>query len=277
MILKSFAKINLSLNINKKLKNGLHDLQSYYCLINLHDTIHIRKNFKNNDKITFEGPYSKLVKNSNNSIKRILNELRKNNLISNFYTVKIIKKIPVYAGLGGGSSNAASILNFFNKKINKKILNNIIFKVGSDLRLFFYKQGYLKNINTVVKYKNKHKFYFLVIFPNVKCSSKEIYSYVKKRSKKKNFSHKYLKTKKNFIHYILNAKNDLQSIVEKKYPLISKLLIEINNENGCILSRMTGSGSACFGLFTDKKCSKVALKSLKKKYPKFWFSIAKTI
>ena len=277
MVLKSFAKINLSLNINKKLRNGLHDLQSYYCLINLYDTIHIRKNFKNNDKITFEGPYSKLVQNSNNSIKGILNELRNNNLISNFYTVKIIKKIPVYAGLGGGSSNAASILNFFNKKINKKILNNIIFKVGSDLRLFFYKQGYLKNINTVVKYKNKHRLYFLVVFPNVKCSSKEIYSYVKKRSKKKNFLRKYLKTKKNFIHHILNAKNDLQSIVEKKYPLVSKLLIEINNENGCILSRMTGSGSACFGLFTDKKCSKVALKSLKKKYPKFWFSIAKTI
>ncbi len=277
MVLKSYAKINLSLNINKKLRNGLHDLQSYYCLINVYDTIHIRKNFKNNDKISFEGRYSKLVRSSDNSIKRILNELRKNNLISNFYTVKIRKNIPVYAGLGGGTSNAASILNFFRKKINKQVLNDIIYKVGTDLRLFFNKQGYLKNINTVVKLENKYKLYFLIVFPNVKCSSKEIFSYVKKRSKKKNFSLKHLKTKKNFIHHIFNAKNDLQSIVEKKYPLVSKLLIEINNENGCILSRMTGSGSACFGLFTDKKCSKVALKSLKKKYPKFWFSIAKTI
>ena len=277
MVLKSYAKINLSLNINKKLRNGLHDLQSYYCLINVYDTIHIRKNFKNNDKISFEGRYSKLVRSSDNSIKRILNELRKNNLISNFYTVKIRKNIPVYAGLGGGTSNAASILNFFRKKINKQVLNDIIYKVGTDLRLFFNKQGYLKNINTVVKLENKYKLYFLIVFPNVKCSSKEIFSYVKKRSKKKNFSLKHLKTKKNFIHHIFNAKNDLQSIVEKKYPLVSKLLIEINNENGCILSRMTGSGSACFGLFIDKKCSKVALKSLKKKYPKFWFSIAKTI
>ena len=66
-------------------------------------------------------------------------------------------------------------------------------------------------------------------------------------------------------------------IVEKKHPVIQKLLLNISNEKGCYFSRMTGSGSACYGLFRDKRSSKVALKRLRKKYPKFWFSIAKTI
>ena len=76
------------------------------------------------------------------------------------------------------------------------------------------------------------------------------------------------------MKYLLNNKNDLQFIVEK--ILIIKILEDIKNENGCILSRITGSGSVCFGLFEDYEFSK-ALKRLKIKYPKFWFSLAKTI
>ena len=75
MVLKSFAKINLSLNINKKLKNGLHNIQSIYCMINLKDEISIKKN-KYEDKIQFVGPFS-IMLYTNNSIKNILKILRK--------------------------------------------------------------------------------------------------------------------------------------------------------------------------------------------------------
>ena len=53
--------------------------------------------------------------------------------------------------------------------------------------------------------------------------------------------------------------------------------MDIKNEKGCILSRMTGSGSICYGLFTNKYCSNAALRKLRKKYPKFSLSMAKTI
>ena len=86
-----------------------------------------------------------------------------------------------------------------------------------------------------------------------------------------------MKSKSEFIEYLLKSKNDLQDIVTKNYPFIKKLLKIINETKGCYFSRMTGSGSACYGLFTSMNSSKVALKKLRKKYPKFWFSIAKTI
>ena len=76
---------------------------------------------------------------------------------------------------------------------------------------------------------------------------------------------------------LINSKNDLQSIVEKKHKILRKLLLSIKEFKGCYFSRMTGSGSTCYGLFVDKNSSLVALKKLRKKYPKFWFSIAKTI
>ena len=203
--------------------------------------------------------------------------MRKYKLISDYYSIKVHKQIPVFAGLGGGSSNAASLLKFLSKrKIEDKIFNKIIDLAGSDLRLFFYKQGILQSLKKIVKFKKKYKLFFLVVYPNIKCSTREVYSKVKNYNKKKVLKQIH-KNKAAFINQIFNLNNDLQSIVEKKYPVIQKLLLNISTEKGCYFSRMTGSGSACYGLFRDMRSSKVALKRLRKKYPKFWFSIAKTI
>ena len=69
----------------------------------------------------------------------------------------------------------------------------------------------------------------------------------------------------------------IYNLLLKKHPTIKKLLIDINNEKGCFFSRLTGSGSVCYGLFNDKIVAKKALNKLKNKYPKFWFSLAKTV
>ena len=118
MVLNSYSKINLSLNINKKLKSGLHEIQSYYCLINLCDKIIIKKIKKKKDIILFKGPFFKQINKKNNSISNLLNYLRKLKLISSYYSITTIKNIPVFGGLGGGTSNAAFILKFFLKKKN---------------------------------------------------------------------------------------------------------------------------------------------------------------
>ena len=79
------------------------------------------------------------------------------------------------------------------------------------------------------------------------------------------------------MKYLSRSRNDLQFVVEKKHPFLKKLLLDIKNEKGCHFSRMTGSGSVCYGLFEDKSDAKKALNKLKIKYPKFWFSLAKTV
>ena len=120
MVLKSYSKVNLSLRVNNKLKSGLHEIQSYFCLINLSDKIKISKNKKKKDRIIFKGPFAKYIKKSDNSIVNLLSLLRKFKLISNYYSVNVIKNIPVFSGLGGGTSNAAFILQFLLKK--KKLI-----------------------------------------------------------------------------------------------------------------------------------------------------------
>ena len=278
MVLNSYSKINLSLSINKKIKNGLHEIQSYYCLINLSDKINIIKINKKKDKILFKGPFVKYIKKKDNSIANLLRLLRKLKLISSYYSVTVIKNVPIFSGLGGGTSNAAFVLKFLLKgRIAKNILNKIEKLIGSDLRLFFYKQGFLENLKTVKAFKKKQKLIFMLSRPNINCSTREIYSKVKEYTKKTKFNFHKTKTKKKFINYILDNKNELQSIVEKKHPIIKKLLTDISIERGCYLSRMSGSGSVCYGLFNKERAAKKALYKIKSRYPKFWFSLAKTV
>ena len=278
MTLKSYSKVNLSLIINKKLNNGLHDIQTYFCLTSLFDKIQIDKINKKKDSINFKGKFAKDVKNSDNSVRDILILLRRHDLISNFYKVTIYKNIPVYSGLGGGTSNAMFICNHLTKlKPSKKIFKKIEKKIGSDFKLFLYNQGFLKNLKTVIDIKKRYKLFFLLVYPNIKCSTKKIYSKVQRYSKKLKFSRNVLKNKKNFLSFISKSENDLQSIVEKKYPIIEKILKQIAIQKGCIFSRISGSGSVCYGLFSSDKSAKVALKNIKKEYPKFFLTVAKTI
>ena len=124
MVLNSYSKINLSLSVNNKLKDGLHEIQSYFCLINLSDKIQIRKSKKKKDKILFKGPFARHIKINNNSVSNLLKLLRNLSLISSYYSVVVTKNIPIFGGLGGGTSNAAFILKFLLKnRINESLMS----------------------------------------------------------------------------------------------------------------------------------------------------------
>ncbi len=279
MVLKSFSKINLSLSVNRKLKNkGLHEIQSYFCLVNLFDQIKIRKIKGQKDKVKFQGQFARYVENTRNSIITALTILRERNLISNYYSVLVNKKIPVFAGMGGGTSNAVCLIKYLvRKKINNDILKILDKKIGSDFKLFFYEQGFLKNLKTINTFRKKYRLFFLLVYPNVRCSTQYIYLKVKKYSLKSKYSFNKINNKSKFIDFLINKNNDLQSIVENKYPIIKKLIKEIGQKKGCYFSRMTGSGSVCYGVFKSKKTAKAALNRMRLKYPQYWFSVAKTI
>ena len=279
MVLKSFSKINLSLSVNRKLKrSGLHDIQSYFCLINLFDQIKIKRIKGRRDVVKFKGKFSKYIQKTKNSIIDVLAILRERNLISNCYSVLVNKKIPIFAGMGGGTSNAFYLVKYLTRnKINKNLLSILDKKIGSDLKLFFYEQGFLKNLRTINNFRRKYRLYFLLVYPNVKCSTPYVYSKVKKYSSKSKHSFNNINDKSKFIELLINKNNDLQFIVEKKYPIIKKLIIEIAQKKGCYFSRMTGSGSVCYGVFKSGKTAKAALNRIKLKHPQYWLSVAKTI
>ena len=84
--------------------------------------------------------------------------------------------------------------------------------------------------------------------------------------------------RKLFLERELTFKKNLSySTPNRLVVLFDGLPKEINQKEGCYFSRMSGSGSVCYGLFESQKSANVALKKIKSKYSKFWFSVAKTI
>ena len=108
--IKSYAKINLALNIISKSKD-LHKIESLVAFIDLYDLIKIKKIKSKNHKIKFYGKFSKNI-NSNNTVSKLLRILDEKNLINQKFYIKIKKNIPQKSGLGGGSMNAANVLRY---------------------------------------------------------------------------------------------------------------------------------------------------------------------
>ncbi len=281
--LRSYCKINLFLDVGRKdKKTKLHNIQSLIFIINLYDEIKIRRIYGSKDIIKFSGVFAKYIKKKNNSVLRSFSLLRNKGYIRPDcnYRVEIRKKIPVFSGLGGGSSNSASIIKYFlkRKKLSKENLNYFSTKLGSDLKLFFQSsQIFQKNLTSIQRIKNKKHFNFIIVYPFLKCSTKEIYSKVNsyKIIKKNNNYNSNSKTK--VLGALKLKKNFLEKIVINKFPIIKKILNELKQINNCQFSRLTGSGSACFGLFLTKKSAELGLKKIKKKFPKYWCVTGKTI
>ena len=282
-VLKSYAKVNLFLKVGKKLrKKKLHNIQSLVFLINLHDKIIVKKIHRTRDSVKFIGRFQKNINRINNSVNGCLDLLRYRGFIKkkDNYKIVIKKNIPVFSGLGGGSSNAATIIKYFLKrdKISERTINYFSNSLGSDLRLFFKSNKvFQKNLSTVKEFKHKHKFYFLLVYPFLKCSTKKIYSKLNKYEFIKNKNYYIKNSKFELASRIKLEKNSLEKAVISKFPTVKKILKELGSAKNCEFARVTGSGSVCFGLFLNKRHGTLALRQIKKKFPKFWCVLCKTI
>ena len=281
--IKSYCKINLSLKTLKKLKNGYHDISSLITFCDLYDAISISQTKFHKDIINFSGKFRRGIDKKFNTITKVLRFLREKKLIKNkTFKINVKKNIPQGSGLGGGSLNASSLLNFFNKKmqlnLNNNQMNNLAKKIGSDVPIGLIKKNtYLKSGNRIVRLNSKFNLNLIIVYPNIVCSTKNIYKKHKIDNHSINKKYFYRKNKKELISYLLKEKNDLETTVIKIYPKIKELINFIKFQKGCFFSRITGSGSACIGIFSNTRNVNFAKKAIRSKYPKYWCFASKTI
>ena len=262
--INSRAKINLNLNIiRKSKKKKLHLIESLVCFVNLSDKIYINKSKSKYHKVKFIGKFSKKI-TKKNTVTKLLSLLDKDNVLKNKYKILVKKEIPLQSGMGGGSMNAANILNYFYKKklINLKKLKKYSLKIGSDVILglnskpkILYGNGSIKEVTDIKKY------HILIVKPAFGCSTKKIYSSNKTFSKSE-FNISKEKIVKNVI---LNGKNDLEKSAFNLYPALKKIKNLLNQNEKANFVRMTGSGSAIIMYFNSNKFAKNALKIYKRK------------
>jgi len=283
--LRSPAKINLYLRVIKKLSNNYHEIDSLISHVGVFDEITVLENKNKQTSVKFFGEFSKSISNKNNSIISVISLLKKLNkkIKEKNFTIKVKKNIPVGSGLGGGTSNAVTILKFlqkrFNLKIKKNNLKQIYRSIGADSKVFA--DSYLKFISgygdKVHSYKAKIKLNILLIFPNKPNSTKIIYQNNKIFSKKLKIDVAKKMIRKNIFNFLNIAGNDLLLSAKKLNLPMSNLLAFLERQNICDFIQMSGSGSCCYAVFKSKKSLLKCQKLVKIKYRSYWTAVTKTI
>ena len=269
----SNAKINLNLVVTGIDDKGYHLLYSVMAPVSLYDEIDIE--IIKEEKIIIECNKKDVPTDERNIITKCINELKKERKINCGFRINLVKKIPSQAGLGGGSSNGATVLKAINEMLNlrlsKEELSTIGAKVGADIPFFIHnKMSLVEGIGDRITplFNEKFKPYILLIKPAVGIDTKQAFSIYDKMMKTKEYTplvlHNLIEENKVKEIYPL-IKNDLQRTATSIVPeieKISKFLIE----NGADASCMSGSGSCCFGIFEEEKNAQIALEKAKEKY-----------
>ena len=277
--IKSYAKLNLSLHVIKKIPKKLHIIESLITFVNFYDAIYIREIQALEHKLKFLGDFSKNI-TQKNTVYNLLNLLDKKKLLKGKkFEIKIIKNIPQKSGMGGGSMNASSIIKFFLKKkiinLGKKDLNNIMKTIGSDVPLGMnLKNTILSKTGKLTVKEKKLGLYVLIVKPNFGCSTKIIYSKTKEQTEPK---YNNPKVSLFSINNIINSNNDLEKAAFKLNPKLKNLKLFLSSLPNTMCVRMTGSGSCIVAYYQSKKKALKGLGLLKKKYKNYWCIVSKTV
>lgn len=255
--IKAPCKINLSLDITSKRDDGYHLIESLFHTVNLYDIINIEKS--NEYNITTSGQFALKDETEENIVTKIFNHFKNNMGLDNNYSIHIEKNIPTGAGLGGGSSDAASIIKFFLSELNIEINNSLIesfSKFGADIP-FFIRGGcaWVSGIGEKIKnYDFTLPYNIILLYPNIHVSTKLAYS----KFNKDDFNKSDVFAIKNMLD---NKDYNFEDIVSKTYNIfeknvfnIEKKIEEIKIEMENIINRkvsMSGSGSSLFALYKN--------------------------
>ena len=274
-IIKSYAKINLFLYVVNKLDAGFHDLNSVLSRIDLYDEIRIKD--ENSFSISYNGPFGDQV-GSDDNVSKLFNYLiDKNYLKQKSFAIHVVKNIPVGSGLGGGSSNVAEIIKYL---IRSDLLDNLISTeiardLGSDIEFFIGEGSALisgkGNVDRRLKINSdKH---FLIVFPNIQNSTKEIFNNHSNLSGEK-FSYN---NDINLDEILKGTSNELEKTALVANQEMTKVREYLENDINCKYERMTGSGSAYFAVYEDKQKAEEAIQRISEEHPNWWTYLTRLI
>lgn len=286
--IKSYAKVNLFLHVKGKRDDGFHGIESLFQRISLHDAITVTMEDGDKD-IEISSDSKDMPLDSKNLMYEACEKFFKETGIKNKKVrINIIKNIPISAGLGGGSSNAATVLMSLNRLCDEPLtiekIKEIALSIGSDVPFFLLHSSALaKGRGEVLIKADLPNYHYLLVNPNIHISAKEAYESLNLTKEKEDniiFNSNSLTDNPYDIKSFL--RNDLEDGVFKKYPHVKGLKEEmiktaLAQEGTTFLGAlMSGSGSTVFGLFTKESHAQDVLNKLKSSLNKdYFYTVAK--
>ncbi len=253
MILYPNAKINIGLNITSKRADGYHNIETVFYPLNICDQLNIDSSVSDYSRCIFKSSGILLDSNTGDNLVEKAYKLLDAEFRLPSVDVELIKNIPVGAGLGGGSSDAAFMLialrNLYQLELDDDTLEALATKLGADCAFFIrnkpvFATGIGNEFSPVEI--DLSGYHVLLVKPDIHVSTAEAYSGVMPK-KPESYLPDLVKMPVNQWKGLVV--NDFENGVLARYPEI-KLIKELLYEAGAVYASMSGSGSSVYGLFT---------------------------
>ncbi|MFA6450617.1 MAG: 4-(cytidine 5'-diphospho)-2-C-methyl-D-erythritol kinase [bacterium] len=265
------AKINIFLDIKGKRDDGYHEIFTWMQAVDLCDKITISKSAQ--DYSTLRSRDTGIPFGKRNLCIKAFETVRDNTDMKKTDTVEISleKVIPLGSGLGGGSSNAASVINgldeIFELQLSREKKIELAAMVGSDVPFFLLSGGALAHGRGELLEPLPAlpaPLWLVIAKPDFSVSTGEAYKWVKNHKGGKIIAREQIaaRLEAGDISFILdNLYNAFEPIISEKYPLLSSIKQQML-EAGCLKAQMTGSGSGMFGICADEASARSAAEKL---------------
>ena len=262
------AKVNLALHVVSRRNDGFHELDSLVCFPEFGDEISSRRDAVGT--LLVSGEFGKKISETNNLVLKALNKI---SLPNKKMSVHLKKNIPVAAGLGGGSADAAAIIrSFSNLWGHIDITMSDLVQIGSDVPVcldssFQRMRGLGNNLKRL---KSNIRFFILLVNSGTSISTNDVFSQLvatqnSKLEKFDNFT-KFL----DLANYLKRQRNDLEKAAFKIDPNLVIMKNYIGKMRGCSLARLSGSGGTIFGIFETQIDAFEALRIVKEEKKLWW-------
>ena len=250
--LQAPAKLNLFLHVTGRLPNGYHTLQSVFVMIDLCDTIEL--NLINDGVIRRTGDV--IGQPEKDLCVRAARLLQQKFSVPLGVEINVTKRIPAGAGMGGGSSDAASTLLGLNQlwglKLSKERLMELGQNLGADVPFFLLgTNAWVEGIGEKLTAIDVPEMTFAVVWPGVSQSTPEIFSHPLLTRDSKSFKMSILDSVNSPSEWMKLGRNDLEPVAKLVNPTVAKLF-ELLPE-----FRLTGSGSAAFAQVSEEQAERI--------------------
>ena len=260
---ESPAKINLRLEILRKREDGYHEIRTILQKISVHDTLYF--SLRKEKGVSIKADHPNLPIGKGNLVYKAVQSVMRESGYRGGILVEIKKRIPLGAGLGGGSSNAATTLKamdqLLNLKVSRKRLMEMGLEIGADVPFFFFGGAAVgSGIGERLRKIELPVLWFVLIYPNFEVSTRWAYQNFVLTNERIHFNlQKFTKTPEGISHILLNH---LEEVVSEKYPQIDNMK-KILCSAGALAALMTGSGPTVYGIFSDGKSATEAYARIK--------------
>jgi len=267
--LPAFAKINLSLRVLGLRRDGYHELDTIFQTISLHDSIKFRATTDSEIRLTCDD--RQLATDTQNLVMRAANALQQRFATPQGALIRLEKRIPSEAGLGGGSADAAvtllALAQLWKLAADRRALLEIAANLGADVP-FFFCGGTARGTgtgNTIARMPDAPEKFLLIIKPKAGISTADAYRALDERSLTSTNS----KTILSSSHWagsfdnagLVTLENDFESVAFELEPEIARAKAALLGV-GALAAMLAGSGSAVFGLFDSEDAQRRAIQAL---------------